>query len=233
MTLTMSLATGAFAVGLLGGVHCVGMCGGIVAGLNGAGTGQRSAHVSFNLGRILSYAVAGAIAGTLGGLGFLMERIVPIQVMVYMAANLLLVGLGLYLAGWSGVVTWLERPGRWVWRQLQPALGRILPVKNWRGALALGMVWGWVPCGLVYSVLASALLTGTPFNGVTVMLAFGLGTFPNLLITGLFAHQFRRKLQVPAVRMGAGLLVVALGLFGLSRAFMLSPEALSSLICSS
>lgn len=230
MTMLSSLSASAFAAGLLGGVHCTAMCGGIVAGLSG---GSRGAPIQlmFNAGRITSYAVAGGIAGTLGGLALLSRHALPIQTLFYVLANVLLIGVGLYLAGWSGLVTWLERPGQRLWRQLQPLIRRVLPIKDARSAFGLGAIWGWVPCGLVYSVLATALLAGSPAEGSIVMLAFGLGTLPNLLITGVLLTKARGWVGGRALRWTAGTLVITLGLVGLAKALAHSPLRVQDLFC--
>lgn len=231
MSLVATLSAGAFAVGLLGGVHCVGMCGGMVTALSTHGSPRKSLLLGFNVGRILSYAFAGAVAGTLGGMTLLLHQVAPVQIGLLLLANVLLIALGLYLAGWTAGLTWLERPGRVLWRWLHPLVKGLLPIRGWTSAIGVGAIWGWVPCGLVYSVLATALLSGSPTNGALVMSAFGLGTLPNLLIIGLFGNALRTRLQSPRMRLGVGVLVVGLGLAGLVRTMSLSSEQIASLIC--
>ena len=117
-----------FLVGLLGGVHCAGMCGGIVSALalqmpgkSAAGGAAWTIHLAYNLGRIGSYAVAGALMGALGSLGLLLDKALPVQLALYVAANLMMVALGLYLTGISGALAFTERAGQWLWRRIQPA----------------------------------------------------------------------------------------------------------------
>ena len=207
-------------VGLLGGTHCVGMCGGIVAAISlqlpGQGT-RFSYHFAYNTGRILSYAGAGAVAGALGATTLLLQGLWPVQLVLYGVANLMLVALGLYLAGLWQVVTQIERLGGLLWQRLQPFSKHLLPVKNPAQAFALGALWGWLPCGLVYSVLISALASGSAFAGATTMLAFGLGTLPNLIAMGLFAQQLQSFTRNRWVRRAAGLLVAGFGAWGLLR----------------
>jgi len=132
-------------------------------------------------------------------------------------AALMMIALGLYLAGWWFGLSRLERLGGKVWSLLEP-LGRgLLPVKTPLRALLLGSLWGWLPCGLVYSVLIWALAAGDPQTGALLLLSFGLGTLPNLLAMGLFANRLRRWVQLPWVRRLAGGLVLAFGLLGLWR----------------
>ncbi len=209
-----------FLVGLLGGTHCVGMCGGIVAAISlqlpGQGT-RFSYHFAYNAGRILSYALAGAVAGALGATTLLLQDLWPVQLVLYGVANVMLVALGLYLAGLWQAVTQIERLGGLLWQRLQPFSKHLLPVKNPAQAFALGALWGWLPCGLVYSVLISALASGSAFAGATTMLAFGLGTLPNLIAMGLFAQQLQTFTRNLWVRRAAGLLVAGFGAWGLVR----------------
>lgn len=212
----VSLVT-AFLAGLLGGVHCIGMCGGIVAAMSFQG-GHRQPfrfHLGYNLGRLASYALAGLLAGLVGSAAFLSDRLLPLQTGLYVLAQAMLILLGLYLAGFSRAVLWLERAGALLWRHLQPAFGRLLPVRSFPGAVAAGAVWGWLPCGLVYSVLVSALATGDPGWGALLMLAFGLGTLPNLLAMGWAADRLRAWARHTLVKQGAGLTVALFGCYGL------------------
>ncbi len=211
-----------FLVGLLGGTHCVGMCGGIVGALSlsagEAGGGRRvGLQAAYNVGRIASYGAAGAAAGTAGSAGLLAEELIPVQQGLYAAANLMLIALGLYMTGlWRGVAR-LERAGGLLWRRLQPWTARMLPIDSVPRAFVAGTVWGWLPCGLVYSVLFTALLSASPVTGALVMLAFGAGTLPNLMAMGWFAGSLKGFLQRPWVRYGAGAVIIAFGIAGLLR----------------
>lgn len=214
-----------FLVGLLGGVHCAGMCGGIVSalGLHGAGRQDGGAppwliHLSYNLGRIASYTAAGAVLGAVGGLGLGFDKVLPVQLILYVAANLMMVALGLYLAGFTGALAAVERAGQGLWRRIQPATRRFVPVRGPAQAFPLGLLWGWLPCGLVYSVLTMTLLTGSAVRGALTMLAFGLGTLPNLMLAGLVLARFRAFAKVTAARVVAGLVVLGFGLWGLFHA---------------
>ncbi|WP_124948582.1 sulfite exporter TauE/SafE family protein [Sulfuriferula thiophila] len=209
-----------FLVGLLGGVHCVGMCGGIVTALSFATPNAKPGLLmllGYNGGRLLSYAIAGAIAGAVGASTLLLNDFLPVSRGLYVFANVMLILLGLYLAGLSRAVLLLENLGGSVWAKLQPLMKRLMPVRNPAQAVLVGMVWGWLPCGLVYSVLISALATGSAGHGALLMLAFGLGTLPNLLAMGLLAKQLQHFTRQPAVRLIAGLLVAGFGVLGLAR----------------
>ena len=208
----------ALITGLLGGVHCVGMCGGIVGAfsLQLPGKGSRFGyHLAANLGRLASYVIAGIIAGALGSTSVFLSQLFPVEKILYVIANLVLIALGLHLAGiWSGVLI-LESAGGGVWRRLQPLFKKLVPIRSIPQAFGAGMVWGWLPCGLVYSVLIMALASGSALHGGFTMLAFGLGTLPNLLLMGLFASQLQRWLARRGVRLAAGLIIVALGVTSL------------------
>ena len=225
-----------FLIGLLGGVHCVGLCGGIVGAFSVAGPAVKAFPIAvvtqtrsvafapegslrvlaFNLGRIASYMVAGALAGLLGSIPALIH-ITTLQSIGYWLANVLLIALGLTLMNlWHGLAR-VESLGIWMWRRVQPLIRHFLPVETMWQAAALGSLWGWVPCGMVYSVLMTALLTGSALNGALVMLAFGLGTLPLLFSMGLLGTRLQANLQKPSFRMIAGLVVLSFGLLGMFR----------------
>ncbi|MDX9707399.1 MAG: sulfite exporter TauE/SafE family protein [Azospira sp.] len=204
-----------FLVGLLGGTHCVGMCGGIVGALSMGGPPRLSLHLAYNLGRIVSYGVAGALAGALGGLSLVLSDQLPLRLALAVLANLMLVALGLYLAGVTRALAFVERLGQNLWRRVQPLTRRFLPATTPAHAFPLGLLWGWLPCGLVYSALATALTAGSPSRGALLMLAFGAGTLPNLLLAGFLLARLRAFVQRPLLRATAGLLVAGFGIWGL------------------
>lgn len=204
-----------FLVGFLGGAHCIGMCGGIVSALS-MGSGARPLlHLAYSAGRILSYGVAGMIAGAVGGASLALSGQMPIRIILFVLANLMLVALGIYLMGATRALAFTERFGHKLWRHVQPLTRRYLPARTVAQAFPLGVLWGWLPCGLVYSALVSALTSGSAMRGAGMMLAFGLGTLPSLLLAGLLAVRLKQFAARPVVRFLAGLLVLAFGLRGL------------------
>ncbi len=209
----------AFVVGLLGGVHCLGMCGGIVAALSfGMETSKDRGHQwlllgGYNLGRIASYTVAGAIVGVLGMLALGFAGIQQARIIFQIVAALVMVALGLYLGGWWFGLAKIEKAGAKWWQLLEPVGRKLIPVRSVGSAVLVGAIWGWLPCGLVYSVLIWSLSSGDPVHGALLMLAFGLGTLPNLMLMGVFATSMRRFIQDTRVRRLAGLSVIALGLW--------------------
>ena len=207
----------AFLTGLLGGAHCVGMCGGIVAAISLQAGGRQPFvfHLAYSAGRIASYSAAGALAGLLGSAAFLSDTLYPVQQGLYLLAQVVLILLGLYLAGLDQSVLVLERAGGVLWRRLQPLLARVMPIRSLPQALSAGALWGWLPCGLVYSVLVSALASGSAGRGAALLLLFGLGTLPNLLLMGWAANSLRELVRRVWVKRIAGLGVASLGIWGL------------------
>ncbi len=211
----------AFLTGLLGGTHCVGMCGGIVAAMSFHSEGGKSGrqpfvfHFGYSAGRIASYVALGALAGLLGSAAFLSDSLFPLQRGLYVLAQVVLILLGLYLAGLNQSIRVLEKAGGVVWRRVQPLLARVMPVRNLGQAVAAGALWGWLPCGLVYSVLVMALSAGSAVEGAGLLLAFGLGTLPNLLLMGWAAESLRAFARQIWVKRGAGAAVAAMGCWGL------------------
>lgn len=220
-----ALLLSAWAMGMLGSTHCVGMCGGISVALSFAlpeearrGWRLFAFQAAYNTGRILTYTVLGVAVGTLahGILGGWAQSPWP-----RVAAGLLMVLMGLYLAGWWMGLQRLERMGGPVWKYLEPLRKIVLPVDRFWKALVAGGLWGFLPCGLVYSALALALARAdTAVSGAT-MLAFGLGTMPVLLVTGTFAGRVRALLQRGGTRQVAGMLVILFGAWTAGQALLM------------
>lgn len=219
----------AFIVGLLGGVHCIGMCGGIVSALTfGLPEAQRSSvlsqlpfQVAYNLGRLISYVIAGAI---MGGLGVLLAGMMPMQLAqqtLLILAGVFMVLLGLYLAGWWMVLNRVERLGGLLWQRLEPISRRLMPVQSPGRAFVIGMLWGWLPCGLVYTMLINAVSAGGALQGAGLMFAFALGTLPNLLAIGLLAGAAARLARSDTARKVAGITVMLFGIYTLWSAIRL------------
>lgn len=213
-----ALAFAAFLAGILGGVHCIGMCGGIVGALAAASRGNAIArHLAFNAGRITSYGVAGAAMGAAGALLAMAGPLHVAQVALFVVANGLMLGLGLYIGGWGRAVVKLEGLGATLWRRIEPVRRALYPVDSTVKALGAGAAWGWVPCGLVYGMLPLAAASGGPGQGALVMMAFGLGTLPHLLLAGFGAQRVLALRNRLWVRRAAGLLIVALAMVGFAR----------------
>jgi sulfite exporter TauE/SafE len=226
----------AFVGGLAGGVHCAGMCGGIVRMLCAVpGRQDRTPSpgylLTYNAGRIASYACAGALAGALGQAGLLTRAAPLLQPLMFALASFMLVALGLYLAGALPMLTRIEAAGAWLWRSIQPWSRHVLPVKSLPRALGLGALWGWLPCGMVYAVLLTALALGSWWQGAVLMLAFGFGTLPNLLGISLLWRQFDRLRRASMPRVLAGCMIAVFGIYGLFK--IIQPAAIigDGLLC--
>lgn len=225
MELTASLMS-AFLIGLSGGAHCVGMCGGIVGALtlglpatpDRPFLGRWPFLLAYNLGRLLSYVTAGMLAGGVGAWAMHLMAVHQAQLTLQLLAGLFMILLGLYLAGWWMGLTRVERVGGRLWRRIEPLGRQLLPVRTPAQALGIGLVWGWLPCGLVYSVLVWAMGAGGVLNGGLLMLCFGLGTLPALLTMGAFAATLAGFIRQPWVRQIAGALVIGFGIYQISLA---------------
>jgi sulfite exporter TauE/SafE len=207
-----------FAAGLASGLHCVAMCGGIVAAFDlgrvipiRAKTDWRL-RIAFNLGRISTYAMAGAVAGTLGAAAYASGAL-PAQQTLQIAASAMLILVGLYLAGAGRLLARFESLGLPLWRRLQPIAARLLPARTPGQSYVAGLVWGWLPCAMVYAALAAATFSGGAARGALAMAAFGLGTLPFLLAAGWLAARLR------AWRVAVGGAILGFGSYGLAYGF--------------
>ncbi|WP_341796377.1 MULTISPECIES: sulfite exporter TauE/SafE family protein [unclassified Pseudomonas] len=210
----LPLLGSALVLGLLGGGHCLGMCGGLMGALTLAIPPEQRGRrlrllLAYNLGRILSYASAGLLLGLAGWA----VASSPAALALRVVAALLLIAMGLYLAGWWSGLIRIEALGRGLWRHIQPLASRLLPVSSLPRALLLGALWGWLPCGLVYSTLLWAASQGNAGYSAALMLAFGLGTWPVLLATGLAAERVNALLRRRSVRVAGGVLVMLFGIW--------------------
>lgn len=212
-----------FLIGLFSAFHCIGMCGGIITALTyGLPETVRDSRpqlllslLLYNLGRIGSYALAGAAAG--GVLGGVVDAVGPqhgLAVLQRIAA-VVLIFIGLHLAGWLPQLSRIEQIGVPLWRRIEPLAQRLLPFDaSWKLFL-YGALWGWIPCGMVYTMLTSASVQGGATQAALYMAAFGAGTLLPVASTGLMAASLRRWIGAPQVRLFFGLLVIAWGVLTL------------------
>lgn len=216
----------ALAAGFFGSPHCLGMCGGIVSALSFAlskqNTAQRLILQSFyHIGRLLSYSLLGLIAGLLGKglLSPLANSKWP-----FILTSLMMIAFGLYLTGWWRGLDKLETFGSKIWQAMTPLRQRFMPINSTPRALIAGMLWGFLPCGLVYSALALALTSANPLTASSTMFAFGLGTLPMMLLAGSTAGALKQKLQQHGWRTANGLLIIAFGTWTLLQTVLLTPH---------
>ena len=212
--------TSAFLLGFFSTLHCIGMCGGIIGALSlslpeeirNNKTRLFTFVLSYNIGRITSYSIAGLIAGAVGtgvlqSAGFDQGH----SVLKYIGVSMM-VAIGLYLTGWLPQLASVEKIGVPLWKRLEPFGRKLVPVVSIPRALAYGMVWGWLPCGLVYFVLIWALTAGDAVNGALTMLAFGLGTLPTLIAAGFMTSWITRFARSARARQVVGLLIIAMAI---------------------
>jgi sulfite exporter TauE/SafE len=212
--MSASTCASAFAIGLAGAGHCLGMCGGIAAALNLAGARPAAVTLAYHGGRIASYTALGGVLGLAAGS---VDVAAWTMVLRYLAGALL-IGMGLYIADWWRGMQLLERAGAHLWQPVQRLASRWLPVRHWRHGLALGLCWGMMPCGLIYSSLAWAATTASAPGAAALMFCFGLGTLPAMLTTSLGADRLQRFLRRRGLKLLIALLLVASGLWTLYQA---------------
>lgn len=211
----------ALTLGILGSAHCIGMCGGITSALSLSLAGRSRAQIfwlmlTYHLGRITSYSIA---AFLLASIGWYLGGISPeVKMGLRYFAAIMLIAMGLYLTGWWRGLTHLEKVGHKLWQHIQPKAKALLPIKNVANALVVGMLWGWLPCGLVYSTLAWSATQGNPLQGALLMVSFGIGTIPSVFLLGAFSRQLSGIIQARITRNLAGLLIILFGLWSMPGA---------------
>ncbi len=213
------LAAAGFVAGLLGSAHCLGMCGGL-SGLFAVNVEARSLRsrlpfaVTYNAGRVLSYCALGAVVGMFGSA--LVDAMPRLAGPVRLASGIVMVLIGLQIAFNWRLLQPIESMGARLWGKISPAAKGLLPVTTLPRALGLGLLWGFLPCGLVYSVLLVAATSANPAAGALTMASFGIGTTPAMIMTGIGALQLSRFMSRKGTRFGAGFLIVIVGLLTLA-----------------
>lgn len=206
----------AFAIGLMGAGHCIGMCGGVAAALTLGMPGQERKNrwlylLAYNVGRIFSYSIAGAIiGGAFAGMAAY-SGYSSALISLRLLAAFMMIALALYLGQWWQGITKIERVGQSLWKYISPVAKSFLPLKSPFSALPFGVLWGWLPCGLVYSTLSWAAVSGSAIGGASVMLAFGLGTLPAMLLIGSVAEHAKQVLKNLYFKRASALLLLAYG----------------------
>lgn len=204
----------AFIIGLLGSAHCVGMCGGISTMLTtamGNNAGKLLLTLSYNFGRIATYALIGAIVGYSGSIAAKNVGVPLAGLRLF--SGVFLVLLGLYLGQWYMGVSKIEKLGKFIWRFLSPLSKKFIPVNSMSNAFLLGGIWGWLPCGLVYSTLTWALASGTAIDGALIMVCFGMGTLPALVSMSLGILKIKNLMANITFRKIAAFFVILYGIY--------------------
>ncbi|HRO63289.1 sulfite exporter TauE/SafE family protein [Thermomonas sp.] len=220
----------ALLTGILGGAHCVAMCGGIATSFSVGARGGWAA-LQPNLGRVLGYVLAGALVGGLGGGLLGLARLPWLGVAMRAAVGLVLVIAGLrMLDTHHRLPRFSGGPGHWLWRALRPLQRRLLPANTPTRRLLLGMLWGWMPCGLSSTLLAAAWLTASPVHGALTMAAFGLGTLPVMVSLTWAGARIGQRLQRSAFRPLAGAAVIFAGVLTLAAPWLIHLPAAHGLL---
>jgi sulfite exporter TauE/SafE len=209
--LTQAQLASAFGLGLAGAGHCLGMCGGIAAALNLGGQRSPAVTLAYHGGRVASYTLLGGLLGLVAG----SVDIAAWGTVLRYLAGLLLVGMGLYVADWWRGMMLLERMGARLWQPVQRLSARWLPIRHWPQGFALGLCWGLMPCGLIYSSLALAATARSAPGSATMMLFFGLGTLPAMVATSFGADRLQAFLRHRGLKLLIALLLIASGLWTL------------------
>jgi sulfite exporter TauE/SafE len=225
--MSITVLVSAWLVGALGGVHCIAMCGGLLSAVaardaNRVATLRPAAEIArrqfaYHAGRLATYALLGALFGAAGAATLGAVSVLPLQRALYVAANVLVVLLGASLAFRAATLAPLQQAGLRAFAPVLRGLQPLLLRPGASGRIALGFAWGFMPCAMIYGVLPLALLSGGAWQGAAVMLAFGLGTLPNLLAVGVLLARTRRLLSARALRHAGAAVLIAFGLFGLWR----------------
>lgn len=208
----------AFFIGIAGSVHCVAMCGGVTAGLSLAIPKHASPLpfiVSYNLGRIASYGIAGALTGYLSQI--LRFQLQASIVWLSLLSGVFLIVLAAYIGNWWNGLSIVERKGQKLWRYISPLSKRFLPFRTPMAAIPYGMIWGWLPCGLVYSSLTWSLASENAMQGALIMLFFGLGTLPSMLLSALSAQNLIASLRKPQTKQIMAILLCLFGVFNIAK----------------
>jgi sulfite exporter TauE/SafE len=230
--------------GLLGGAHCLAMCGGFMTAL--AGPGQRAVQpvatlhparalarrqLPYNLGRITTYTALGAVAGGAGGAALAAGDWLAIQRVLYVVANLFLLILAFLIMSNGKGIAAPQRIGAALFARVLPAVRPLMARDDALARYAIGAIWGLVPCGLVYAMLPIALFAGGALQGAALMLAFGLGTLPNLLAAGFVLARAGTWLNMRALRFATAVLLAGFGVVGIGRALFGSLTTLQGAFC--
>ncbi|MFC1237634.1 sulfite exporter TauE/SafE family protein [Vibrio sp. F74] len=207
---------GAMMVGFLGSAHCIGMCGGIATAMsiNSVAKSDRLlTTLLYNTGRIISYLIAGAIVGgTISSAASLVTDYSILNWLRVLSAVVMII-LALHIGKWWHGLVYVEKLGQNLWKHLSPFSKKLLPLPTPFHALPLGLLWGWLPCGLVYSALTWSAVSGSAVNGASIMLAFGIGTLPSMLFMGVGAAYLNKLKNSVYFRQTGAVLLLSYGIY--------------------
>ncbi|MGR9116969.1 MAG: sulfite exporter TauE/SafE family protein [Gammaproteobacteria bacterium] len=210
----------AFAMGLFSSLHCIGMCGSIIGTLTLSLKPEIRNNktllfpfvLNYNIGRITSYALAGALAG-------IIEAILTLPFgeghghrLLQLLSAAIMTSAGLYIAGWFPRFAYIEKAGARFWKLIEPFGRKLIPVQTRKQAFLFGTVWGWLPCGLVYAALALSATTGNVTHSALTMFSFGLGTLPAVMGLGIMTTILTRLSRMRYFKQAVGLMMIVIAL---------------------
>jgi sulfite exporter TauE/SafE len=214
-----SLISMAFMTGLMGTGHCIGMCGGLVGALSLSEAGQKGGwlfHLLYNVGRITTYTFIGAVVGWLGSALAYTDQFKLLTRSLLLASDVFIILIGL---GTAGLFAWLNATNfdfTGPTKAITAAVNSLRKLPPGIAALPLGLLFGFIPCGYLYAVAITAAQSAEVTTGALMLLAFGLGTAPALLIFGSAAHWLSGRVRTWMLRT-AGLLVAGMGIINLLK----------------
>lgn len=210
----------AFLVGLMGSAHCIGMCGGFMAALSSQiPTFDHESRLftilkfqlTYGIGKIISYSIAGILCGAITSSIHSLFEIKFYLIFLRFFAGFMMIIAGLYISNiWRGL-TYIEKFGYYFWQKIQPFSKNLLPINSLGKAFNAGLIWGWLPCGLVYSMLTWAIASASMIKGGMILMSFGIGTLPVLVLTGIAAKNLALLVQHKTIQLISGLALILFG----------------------
>lgn len=235
MLIDWLVISAALLAGLFGGVHCAAMCGAIATSLS---FGQKAASPAAqwlqalqpNLGRILGYTLAGAFVGGIGHGLVAVAQHPGLMLSMRIAVGAMMLLVAVRLLDPRGRFNPLYKPANVLWARLQPLQRALLPADTLSKRIGIGLLWGWLPCGLSATLLTTAWLQASTVNGALTMLAFGLGTLPVMLPLTWSGARLGQRMQRGGLRNAAGVLILLAGLVTIAAPWLMQVPALHGVL---
>lgn len=203
----------AILTGILSSTHCIGMCGGVVIFLSISSNNNKNFYYIYNFGRIISYFTIGIVSGIIGIL--INDFFNKILLFLKLISNLAIINIGIYIIYNSKTLLFLEKLGFIAWNKIYKYINLFFPIKNVLQAIIIGFIWGFIPCGIVYNVLIWTINCGSIIKSSFLMLLFGIGTLPAMLLTGHSAILYKKAINNKLIKKILGFLLIFLGVIGI------------------
>lgn len=207
--------------GILSSAHCLGMCGSIILFLtiNLKNKNKKLYNYTYNFGRIISYVIIGFLSGFFG---ILINELAYSNLLlaIKLISEISVINIGLYIIFGSKILIILEKFGFFMWNYLQFYIKFLLPIKNFWQAIIIGIIWGFIPCGIVYNVLIWSISFGSITKSSFLMFMFGCGTLPSMLLTGYYSMLYRNFVNNRLTKSIFGFIFIFIGLIGIYSTFL-------------